>query len=220
MKLIDSLDDQALLEDLIEQTKPPVPPECRHLDWLLATPFRYDPPYPVGSRFRRSGRTPGVFYASEAIETAVAELAFYRLLFFAESPATPWPSNPAEYTAFSILYATARAIDLTAVPFDAGAALWTDPADYAPCQALADAAGAAGIQVIRYLSVRDPGRGCNLALLSAQAFAAASPQDRQTWRVHLGAHGVMALAEFPLKRLAFGRDAFPDTRLAGMRWDR
>jgi hypothetical protein len=40
-------------------------------------------------------------------------MAFHRLLFFAESPNTPWPANPAEYTAFSTEYATKMAIDLT-----------------------------------------------------------------------------------------------------------
>jgi hypothetical protein len=220
MKLVDSLMEQELLENLIEGTKPPFPPECRNLDWLLATPFRYEPPYPVGSRFRRAGRTPGVFYASEEIDTAVAELAFGRLLFFAESPATPWPSNPAGYTAFSVLYATARSIDLAAPPFDGAARLWTHPTDYVPCQAFADTARAAGVEVIRYTSVRHPRQGCNLALLTPLAFAATEPQDRQTWRIHPGAHGVMAVAEFPSRRLAFTRDDFPDPRLADMRWKR
>jgi len=31
-----------------------------------------------GSRFRRAGRTPGVFYASETCDIAVAEIVFYR----------------------------------------------------------------------------------------------------------------------------------------------
>src|SRR6185295_2574229 len=82
LKLVDTLDEQALLENLIEQTKPSVPPECRHLHYLLATPFRYGAPYPLGSRFRHAGMTPGVYYASVAVETAIAETAFYRLLFF------------------------------------------------------------------------------------------------------------------------------------------
>jgi hypothetical protein len=93
-KLVDSRAEQELLEDLIEETKPAIPNECRHLDFLLATPFRYGSVYPKGSRFRRAGRTLGVFYASEEPSTAVAEMAFYRLLFFAESPRTPWPTNP------------------------------------------------------------------------------------------------------------------------------
>src|SRR5690606_23673868 len=91
LKLVDTHDEQALLEELVEETKPAIPAECRHLDYLLATPFRYGSVYPQGSRFRRAGRTRGVFYAAEQVATAVAEMAFYRLLFFADSPDTPWP---------------------------------------------------------------------------------------------------------------------------------
>ena len=60
LKLADTLAEQEMLEDLIEATKPVIPVECRHLDYLLATPFRYGT-YPNGSRCRRAGRTPGVF---------------------------------------------------------------------------------------------------------------------------------------------------------------
>ena len=81
---MDTLAEQSLLEDLLEGTKPPVPPECRHLHYLLSTPFRYGAPYPKGSRFRRAGFTPSVYYASAKVATAVAEIAFHRLLFFAE----------------------------------------------------------------------------------------------------------------------------------------
>lgn len=88
LKLLDSVDEQKLLEELIEATKPPLPPECRDLHYLLSTPFRYGAVYPIGSRFRRAGMTEGVFYASETPQTAVAEMAFHRLLFFAESPNT------------------------------------------------------------------------------------------------------------------------------------
>ena len=63
MKLVDTADEQATLELLLDQTKPPVPAECRGLDYLLFTPFRYGAPYPNGSRFRRAGLTAGVFYA-------------------------------------------------------------------------------------------------------------------------------------------------------------
>src|SRR5262245_6883848 len=73
MKLVDTLDEQSVLESLVEATKPRLPPECQHLHYLLATPFRYGAPYPSGSRFRRAGMTPGVFYASRTSSTAIAE---------------------------------------------------------------------------------------------------------------------------------------------------
>src|SRR5438552_11150402 len=108
MKLVDTLAEQSVLESIVDASKPPLPPECRHLDYLLATPFRYGAPYPKGSRFRRAGNTPGVFYASERPTTAVAEMAFYRLLFFAESPDTPWPKDAAEFTAFQAAVRSGR----------------------------------------------------------------------------------------------------------------
>src|SRR5262245_43590065 len=89
LKLVDRPDEQEQLEILIEATKPQIPPECRHLHYLLATPFRYGAIYPAGSRFRRAGLSEGVFYAADEPETAVAEVTFHRLLFFADSPDTP-----------------------------------------------------------------------------------------------------------------------------------
>src|SRR6478609_4133913 len=146
LKIVDTLEEQALLETLLEESKPVLPPECKGLDYLLATPFRYGAIYPHGSRFRRAGRTLGVYYASEAVETAISEMAFYRLLFYADSPDTPLPANAAEYTAFAAAIETDSAIDLAAPPLNRDHAIWTDPQRYEPCQALADAAREAGCQ--------------------------------------------------------------------------
>jgi len=221
LKLTDSIDEQKALEELIEATKPAIPPACRHLHYLLATPFRYGAAYPAGSRFRRAGPTDGVFYASEAAETAVAEITFHRLLFFAESPDTPWPANPAEYTAFSARYATKRAIDLTKGKLAASKSAWMHVTDYRHCHDLADAARAAKIQIIRYASVRDPGRGTNLALLACGAFAKSRPIAQQTWRVHLSEAGAQAICEAPKSGITFDRKAFAsDPRIAKLRWDR
>jgi hypothetical protein len=218
LKLVDTLAEQALLEDILEESKPPVPPECRGLHYLLATPFRYGAPYPQGSRFRRAGHTPGVYYASEHVETAVAEIAFHRLLFFAESLATPWPQNAAEFTAFSVPHATKRGLDLTKPPLLADRAAWTDPVDYARCQTLADNARAGGIQVIRSRSVRDPAMRANMAILTCLAFAAAEPVARQTWRLRFAATGVQALREFPELRCEFPHTVFAaDPRMAALR---
>lgn len=217
LKLTDSLAEQALLETLLESTKPAVPPECRHLDILLATPFRYGAAYPKGSRFRRAGRTPGVFYAAERVETAVAEMAFYRLLFFAESPDTPVPDGAADYAAFAAAVATQASLDLTRPPFAAARAVWTDALDYAPCQDLADAARASGAQAIRSLSARDPGGGANLALLDCRAFAKRAPVAWQSWRLRLSAGGVQALCDFPRRAIEFPVGVFAaDPRLRGL----
>ena len=101
MKITDTLAEQRVLEELVEETKPAIPAECLRLNFLLSTPFRYSATNPNGSRFRRPFAADGVFYAAEHIATAIAETAFYRTLFYAESPETPWPTNAGEYTAFS-----------------------------------------------------------------------------------------------------------------------
>ena len=95
------------------------------------------------------------------------------------------------------------------------------PTDYAPCQALADDARAAGIEVIRFASVRDPERRLNVALLTCRAFRAKEPTAARSWGIRLGPSGVQALREFPKASLEFGRDAFAaDPRIAAIGWER
>ena len=221
MKLVDSLGEQDVLENLIERTKPAYPVDCGSLHYLFKTPFRYGAAYPGGSRFRRAGFTPGVYYASEAPRAAVAEMAFYRLLFFAESPETPWPANPSEYTGFSAALQTRRRLDLTVPPLDSDAADWRRLDDYGPCQAFADVARQAEAEIIRYSSVRDPVGGANVAVFSCAAFAGASPLQTQTWRIGVSEHGAYAICEFPQDRVEFGIEAFAaDSRMVSMKWER
>jgi hypothetical protein len=93
--------------------------------------------------------------------------------------------------------------------------------NYASCQELADAARAAGIDVIRYRSARDPKRGTNLALLACRAFTAPQPLERQTWHMRLAATGVHAVCEFPAMRLSFLPQTFAgDSRIAALDWQR
>ena len=220
-KLADTLAEQTLLEQLLEGTKPSLPIEAQGLHYLMAAPFRYGAIYPHGSRFRRAGRTLGVFYGSERPATAAAEMAFYRLLFYAESPETIWPSNPAEYTAFKVPVRSVAALDLTLPPLDRDNRLWTDLNDYAACQALADSARLAAIDLIRYHSVRDPNHDANLALLTTAAFVNREPTAFETWRIKVGAFGAQVIREFPIERFEFDRAAFAaDPRLSEMRWER
>jgi hypothetical protein len=220
-KLTDTTAEQELLEELIDQTKPRIPPECRHLHFLLFTPFRYAAPRPQGSRFRRPGLTPGVFYAAESVDTAVAEACFHRLLFFAESPATGWPLNAGEFTAFAVEYSTPLAVDLTRPPFDDRRHIWQHPTDYSGCQDFAELARSEKIEVIKYSSVRDPRHRLNIAILACAAFAKAEPVDRQSWRILLGANGARALCDMPNVTIDFDRNSFAgDPRIKAMTWDR
>lgn len=179
MPLVDSLVEQLTLETLLDESKPPVPAGAEGLHWLLFTPFRYSPP-PGGSRFR-GDHDPGVLYAADAIETACAELGYWRWRHLLESPAMDHIPSRAQ----SVFQVSVRAqgIDLRDAPFSRSKAKWTHPSDYAASQALGREAREAGLGLIRYESVRDPAhRGC-VAVLSPTAFARRTPLATQTWHL-------------------------------------
>jgi hypothetical protein len=187
MALVDSLDEQQVLERLLDETKPPVPAAARKLHWLLFTPFRYSPP-PRGSRFR-GPNDPGVFYGADEIRTACAELGYWRWRHLQDTPAlAAMPTKP--QTVFRAAVAGAT-IDLTLAPFVATRLRWTDRDDYAACQALARTAREAGLAAVRYESVRDPEHGRCAAVLAPAAFARATPLDQQTWMLSVARERVV-----------------------------
>ena len=83
MKIVDNHDEQDLLESLLEGSKPAHPAGALKLDYLLATPFRYNP-LRGGSRFRAI-TDPGVFYGAESVRTASAELGYWRWRFLKDA---------------------------------------------------------------------------------------------------------------------------------------
>lgn len=203
MKIVDTAEEQSILESLLEDSKPPIPSECNGIqDPLLYTPFRYMPA-PGGSRFRQEKQKEGAFYASETIETALAEISFYRLLFFAESPETPLPSNPCEYTAFQVSFKSDRSIDLTESPLSANANEWQNPNDYGACQALADEARRGNILAIRSYSVRCPQKGKNITLLSCAAFSHKKAKSYQQWKLTIKKDRIVAQSELPTRTVSF-----------------
>lgn len=186
-KVVDTQQEQALLEETLEESKPKVPAEADHLHYLLKTPFRYFPPPPHGSRFRRPHDGRGVFYCAEKLRTALAELSYWRRRFIEASLGTPLPRNHEALTVFSIAYQVDLQLDLTLPPLVAERHLWTHPDDYAATQLLAECARDGGVKAIRYESVRDPKHGANLALLTPEAFRRPEPLSQQTWYLYLAA---------------------------------
>lgn len=200
MRLVDTLDEQSMLEDLLDASKPPLPPEAKHLHYLLATPFRYPAPPPAGSRFRGIG-DPGVWYGADVVETALAEVAYWRLRFLADSPGTP-DLPPVPHTAFRASVA-GSALLLTEPPLDRQRRHWEDPVSYEATQALARDARAAGVEIIRYRSVRDPQHRAAYAVLTAKAFRRARPLEQHTWLIKVTRARVLAEASIAGTRIAF-----------------
>ena len=177
MALVDSIEEQHVLERLLDDAKPPIPAGAAHLHWLLFTPFRYPPP-PGGSRFR-GPIDPGVFYGADEIRTACAELGFWRWRHLQDSPAlTSMPTKP--QTVFQVRIDT-KTVNLRTKPFARDRRHWTNAQDYSRCQRFGRTARDVGIGAIRYESVRDPERGACCAVLSPTAFVSLAPLEQQTW---------------------------------------
>jgi hypothetical protein len=180
-KLVDSDAEQIRLEELIETAKPPVPegPEWANLHYLLFTPFRYPPPL-HGSRLRTSTQ-PGVWYASRLLETAIAEVAYWRLRFLNDVETDI--QSELFLTAFMIRYRSKKAIDLTAPPFSNYESRISDKSSYAESQTLGGAMREDDVELCQYISARDHKRGTNVAIFSPRAFVSKSVSDasRETW---------------------------------------
>jgi hypothetical protein len=176
-KLVDSDDEQILLEQLIEGAKPA---RRTHgaLHYLLFTPFRY-PPLRYGSRFGTRAE-PGIWYGSETLHTAFAEVAYYRLLFL-EGTSAELGMVETSLTSFSVLLRAERGVDLTALPFSAYEAMLAAPDSYRATQSIGRAMRESGVEAARFTSARDLERGVNVAVFAPTAFGRRQPRRLQTW---------------------------------------
>jgi hypothetical protein len=209
-RLVDSDTEQALLETLLDRVKPPPPvgPEFQGLHYLLATPFRH-PPLPHGSRFgTRAERS--LFYASETVEPALAEAAYYRLLFLEGSEADLGPVT-LELTVFQVDLRARRAVDLTTRAFRPHLPALTSKSHYGASQALGAEMRADGIELVRYPSARDAEGRINVALFTPRGFARKLPRNPGTWRC-VATRGAVEMAELDWlgkqRRLVFPREQF------------
>jgi hypothetical protein len=207
-KLVDSDDEQAVLEDLIEGAKPPVPedPELAGLHFLLYTPFRY-PPLRHGSRFgSRTER--GIWYGSRELRTVFAEVAYYRLLFL-EGAAADLGSITIELSAFQAQVTTKRGADLTLPPFAAHTRAISSRTRYDVAQRLGREMRGAGVAAFLYVSARDPEAGSSVGLFRP-CFARPRPTAPQTW-VCTSARDKVELSKkdvFRRQRFRFPRSGF------------
>jgi hypothetical protein len=112
--LVDDIEEYEVLEDLLEQSKPEL--SVATPNPLIFTPFRY-PPLDYGSRFGRVFE-PSLWYGSLNINTALTEVAYYRLKFNQDTEADLGYVETL-LTAFNVFIKTNRGINLTEPPFAA-----------------------------------------------------------------------------------------------------
>ena len=176
-KLVDSTEEQILLEEMIDRVKPPDLTGGR-LHYLLFTPFRY-PPLPHGSRF--GGRhEPGIWYGSVELRCAFAEVSYYRLVFM-EGTTADLGTLTTALTAFSVSMRTARGVDLTTSPFEKYHDRIASPMSYDATQQLGADMRAARVEAFRYPSARDAEGGVNVAAFVPSVFGKSKPKVLETW---------------------------------------
>lgn len=205
MALVDSLEEQELLEGMLELSKPPCPSDTDQFDYLLRTPFRY-PPLVWGSRFG-SRLEPSLYYGSLEIETALAECAFYRLVFW-QGVDEPFPSGRlvTQHTIFSVSFLCKPGIALQSPPFDTHLQILSDKQSYASCQTLGSILREAGIHGFSFFSARCPKNGLNIALFTPKALASKKPEETQSWLCETNTSGVKFKSQN--KTLSFGAKTF------------
>lgn len=194
-RLADGPAEQDVIERLVEEAKPDLPAAARDLHYLLGSAFRYG--YAKATRFRSAHERPGIFYASEQEATAIAEMAYWRLRFFAASPGMPLPTTSIEHTGLSVLVESRRAIDLAEGRLGAFRDRWQRSDDYGPTQRLASEARALEVQLIRYRSVRDEQEGVNVAVLDPAVFTTRAPRTERTWTFRFFQGELRVFASYP-----------------------
>lgn len=180
-KLVDSLEEQNILEELIELNKPPLSENLLGMHYLLYTPFRY-PPLKHGSRFGTQ-LEPSLWYGSFELNTAMAEAAYYRFNFLRASQAK-FGNVITNLTAFSAKIKTDHGVNLATRPFSEFTQLISAPDSYQESQKLGSTMRSKEIEAFYYQSARDPGKGMNVALFTPRAFFHKNPSGTsfQSWQ--------------------------------------
>jgi len=182
MRLVDSADEQLLLEDMLESSKPPLPAEASGLHYLLSAPFRYVPQTP--SRFR-AAHMPGIWYGAGDAFCACAEIAYWRQRFLLDSVGLMKQQLSTELSLYEA-WVEGRAIDLLAPPWSQAHAHWAHPSDYTQTHQLGQRVRqtAPEVQWIRYASVRAADHVC-AAVFDPRCLSMVSPEGRyEQWHCH------------------------------------
>ena len=179
MRLVDTIREHEILEDILEASKPPVPDGAKDLHYLLFSPFRYAYTAAFGTRFRAKGDT-GVFYSADTPYTAASEVGYWRWKFVQDSEGLKRLS-PSQFTAFSVPLSD-LSVDLRIKPFKRDAVRWQHPSDYTATQAFAKIVRKTNVGIVIYKSVRCPIDSFCAAVLDPKAFAQKKPDNgMQSW---------------------------------------
>ena len=197
-----SVGEQARLEALIDNVKPPALPGQHR---LLTTPFRY-PPLRSGSRFTPADERE-LFYAARALSTVLAERAFHALRLLEGSALPAGKVIQRQQTSFQVEIAAGRGLQLQHCLPVAELAAVTDPCSYRASQALGRELRQLNVEAFEVPSARAPLELPCVGVLSPAAFIS-TPFDFQDWALEIRPDGV-TFASFGLSQvITLLRDQF------------
>lgn len=179
--VVDTLEEQSLLEDLLDTSKPPYKLDDPQLHYLLKSPFRY-PPLLWGSRFGRTYE-PSLFYGACSAEVTLSESAYYRFVYWysIDEPAEVKQTFKSQHTMFTVGYTADQGLKLHESPFDQHLKALTDPVNYQISQKLGSDMRSNGIQAFEYASARDKNHGTCVALFGPESFKEPQPANLESW---------------------------------------
>jgi len=179
LQLVDNFDEQLLLEEMIDNSKPPLSASTSGLHYLLSTPFRY-PPLKHGSRFGTKN-SPGLFYASNTIAMAFTETAFYRFMFIHALKEVFPKKSVTQHTAFTAKYRTNKGLKLHGDKFISYQQQLREAEDYSFTQELGALLRDNNIEAFEFFSARTKKDEINTALFSPKCFSVSSPTRQTQW---------------------------------------
>lgn len=162
--LVDTPEEYEILEKMLETSKPKIDMD-KH--YLISTPFRY-PPLKYGSRFGRRFEK-SLWYGSLDIETALSEIAYYRLRFLNDTTVDLGFINVA-LTSFNVKIKTNNGIDLCLPPFNKYEDRISSKTDYKDSQTIGTDMRKAGIEAFIFRSARSKIEGKNIAAYAQSVF--------------------------------------------------
>lgn len=219
-QLVDTLEEQALLEEMLDAVIPPYPENMEHLHYLLKSPFRY-PPLKWGSRFGRTFE-PSIFYGGCSVDVTLVESAYYRFIFWHSMQAPPpKPIMRSVHTLFSVDYQTQKGAQLQSAPFDQYHDILRHPSNYSVAQSLGTMMRSQHVDVFEYCSARtiqnqeqsqdkklNIKQGICVGLFTADPFCTNQPKERQQWFCDMSAGEIIFKAVESSELIRFYLDQF------------
>ena len=200
----DNSDEQLRLEELIEDSKPPMDAEVERLDWLLRPAFRY-PPLPYGSRFGTADLR-GILYLSLSPLALAAETDYYAHVFMSGIAEPTDEELNVERSVIGVQCNLDRCADVRTLPAGGQEELLS-VVSWDASQQFGASIRTSGGQAICYPSARLPSPSrdehLNLAVFDPSAVTGA-PRSITSFSVHVGKSEVHV--QDPLRREAYRFD--------------